>query len=241
MNKTHNPNDHGGHRRRIIEKLKRENLTEHEQLEILLFNAVPRRNTNDMAHRLLSRFGGITNLFSASMDELLTVDGIGESVASYLYCIGRFFNAYHKTQEESYSGQYTHASFETYLQQRKTFPQEETVEVYFLDENGYTINRYDFYGDGHGTWVRPEILAKLLVEYAPAGIILVHNHPMGKPTPSQKDEEMTRQCQLLCSSHNVILCDHLIYAKEGVYSYYASGKLRDISKEYSLKTILGNK
>ena len=240
MSMPKNPNDHGGHRQRIIAKLKRENLSEHEQLEILLFNAVPRRNTNDMAHRLLSRFGGITALFSASMEELLTVDGIGENVAAYLYCIGQFFNAYYENKNANYNGKYTHDAFLAYLRSRKTFPQEETVEIYLLDENGYIMTKQDFNGDIYGVRLRPEILTKLFVEYRPAGMLAVHNHPYGNPSPSEKDEEMTRQCQLLCSSHNVIFCDHLIYAKDGVYSYYASGKLRDISKKYSVAALVEN-
>ena len=48
---------HEGHRRRLMEKLRRgDNLFEHELLEILLFNAYPRANVNPVAHALLQRF-----------------------------------------------------------------------------------------------------------------------------------------------------------------------------------------
>ena len=51
---------HEGHRRRLYEKLKNgDNLFEHEILEMLLFNSYPRKNTNPIAHDLLSRFPGI--------------------------------------------------------------------------------------------------------------------------------------------------------------------------------------
>ena len=59
--------EHDGHRHRIIEKLDTGVLCEHELLEILLFNALPRRNTNDLAHRLLTAFGSIRGVFSASV------------------------------------------------------------------------------------------------------------------------------------------------------------------------------
>ncbi len=50
--KKHN---HYGHRQRIYEKFQRgERLYDHELLEMLLFNAIPQKNTNDLAHRLLA-------------------------------------------------------------------------------------------------------------------------------------------------------------------------------------------
>ena len=69
--------EHDGHRHRIIEKLDTGVLCEHELLEILLFNALPRRNTNDLAHRLLTAFGSIRGVFSASVEQLKLVDGVG--------------------------------------------------------------------------------------------------------------------------------------------------------------------
>ena len=75
---------HEGHRRRLLQKLKNgDNLFEHELLEILLFNAYPRKNVNPVAHALLSRFAGIGEILQASPDELTTVEGVGENVALY--------------------------------------------------------------------------------------------------------------------------------------------------------------
>ena len=81
---------HEGHRRRLYEKLKNgDNLFEHEILEMLLFNAYPRKNTNPVAHELLNRFPSIAEVLSASYEELITVPGVGEQVALYLMCVGK--------------------------------------------------------------------------------------------------------------------------------------------------------
>ena len=55
---------HDGHRKRMIEKVMNsvESMPEHELLEVLLFGAIPRKNTNDIAHLLISRFGSIENV-----------------------------------------------------------------------------------------------------------------------------------------------------------------------------------
>ena len=54
--------EHEGHRKRIIQKLETGALLDHELLEIMLFSMLPRRNTNDIAHRLLQKFGSIEEI-----------------------------------------------------------------------------------------------------------------------------------------------------------------------------------
>ena len=84
-------NVHAGHRQRMLEKLNRGELCEHELLEVLLFFAIPRQNTNEIAHRLLLEFGTIKNVFSARAEELERVDGIGKNSAGFLQCIGDIY------------------------------------------------------------------------------------------------------------------------------------------------------
>ena len=238
MEKAKSPSDHGGHRRRLIEKCKKENLTECEYLEILLFNALPRRNTSDLAHRLLSHFGTVNRIFSATIEELCLVDRVGESVALYLHCIGRFYDSYARKEDNRYCGKYDTERFVSHLKNLSKYPSEEVLEVFLLDENGYILTKQSFDGGVARVIVNPEALTRLFVDYRPSGVVIAHNHPSGSPLPSVKDDEMTKKCQLLCAGHNVMFCDHIIYAKDGVYSYYQAGELKMISKEYSTDSIL---
>ena len=57
---------------------------DHEILELFLFDAVPRRNTNPMAHALLDRFGSLLGVFAADKAELMKIPGVGEGVVSYI-------------------------------------------------------------------------------------------------------------------------------------------------------------
>ncbi len=68
--------------------------------------------------------------------------------------------------------------------------------------------------------------------------MLVHNHPLGVSKPSIADDDMTKRCQLMCDMHGVLLCDHLIYAQGGVFSYYQNGRMQQISHSYSIDTVL---
>ena len=77
---------HEGHRKRMLQRLEHgEGLQDHELLEVLLFNAIPRKNTNPLAHELLTAFSSLGELFGASYEELLDVDGVGPETAAYLY------------------------------------------------------------------------------------------------------------------------------------------------------------
>jgi DNA repair protein RadC len=232
--------EHDGHRKRILQKLDSGVLLEHELLEVLLFNAIPRRNTNDIAHRLLAKFGSILDIFNASFAELKRVDGVGESVASYLFCIGKFYKAYYESQErDSYPDSFDTEVFISYVKREYKKLQKEVLDAYLLDANGKLIVKKRFSADNYFTAeLSPEELIQFFYEYTPSGLVLVHNHPYGVPEPSQMDDETTAKCQLICSSQNILFCDHIIYAPNGIYSYYLSGKMREITKSCSLQKLL---
>lgn len=229
--------EHSGHRQRMYEKLRTGKLLEHEMLEALLFNAMPRKNTNELAHRLLAQFGTIRGLFDASMEQLMSVNGVGESVASYLHLIGRFYNNYYATNGEDRPKRYDAVGFKEYVKKTYAYRKDEVLDFYLLDKNGNICLRRRFTaldGVGHSVEFSPETFTSMLVEEKPAGIVAVHNHPTGSATPSESDDLTTQKCQMVCSFHNVLFCDHLIYGDGEVYSYYEKGEMSKISKECSV-------
>lgn len=234
--------EHDGHRKRILERLDGNFLLDHEYLEVLLFNALPRRNTNDLAHRLLARFGSIPNVFSASFSELCSVDGIGENVAAYLCVIGKLGRKYERQKLAEFCGRYDMQKFFSFINGKYKDEKNEVVDAYLLDRNGTVFNSYRFTcGDCRRVDLEPSELSKFLVDNQPAGLIIVHNHPEGDAKASREDELMTRKAQVICSAQNVLFCDHLICGENGVYSYYLDGKMGDISKRFSVTEIVGDK
>ncbi|MBQ4053151.1 MAG: hypothetical protein IJD33_02300, partial [Clostridia bacterium] len=127
---------HAGHRQRVYEKMQRDALADHEWLEALLYNAVPRRNTNELAHALLKRFGSVQGVLSATMDELQSVDGVGSSVASYLHCIGHFYNQYKKNDEAWFYDVFSVESFLPFVKKRYSAFPYEVLDIYLLDAEG---------------------------------------------------------------------------------------------------------
>ena len=232
--------EHDGHRKRILKRLDGNFLLEHEYLEILLFNALPRRNTNDLAHRLLARFGSVQNVLSASIAELCSVDGVGESVASYLCVLGRLSGKYQTQKRLEYSSQYDMQKFFSYIKDKYKKEEKEVIDAYLLDEKGMVYNSYRFTSEeSKRVDLEPAELSAFLLRNQPAGLVIVHNHPKGDASASQQDEVMTRKAQVLCSTQNILFCDHLICGNNGVYSYYLDGRMEDISKRFSMTEIVG--
>ena len=86
---------HDGHRRRMTERLfnNADSMSDHELLEILLYSTIKRKNTNDLAHKLLRSFGSLENLFNADAKSIMVVSGIGEASVRELKTVGQIIKA----------------------------------------------------------------------------------------------------------------------------------------------------
>lgn len=81
---------HEGHRSRMRERFSRDgfdNYRPHEVIEQILFECLPRVNTNEIGHDLIDRFGSVMGVLDATVDELCKVEGIGRKSAEYIASI----------------------------------------------------------------------------------------------------------------------------------------------------------
>ena len=212
---------HAGHRGRLIAKMDSGTLEEHEWLEALLFNAYPRKNTNPIAHALLKKFGSIENIFTRTTEQLLTVDGVGQGVAAYLRAVQEFAQ---------------------YVRRKYANLRYETFDMYFLDKKMNIICCQEYGGFSEtGVSVPTSAIGESLVIHKPRGVVLVHNHPKESAKPSDADNAATKVIQMICSTFDVLLCDHFIVgSKDDVYSYYAVGAMNYISENYSLQAVFAS-
>ena len=232
--------EHMGHRQRLYDRLKEGKIFEHELLEMLLFNAVPRQNTNALAHRLLAKFGTVKGIFQASLKDLEKVEGVGRSVAGYLHILGRMNERYCEElfMDLEEPSVFSHERFLAYVKRVYSRFFEESLDFYMLDSQGRVLGKRRFKGEEKSAELEPESFTNLLLAELPAGIIAVHNHPTGRAKPSEADDNFTAKCQVACSFHNVLFCDHIVYGSGEAYSYYLDGKLGNISKQCSLGEML---
>ena len=71
--------NHYGHRQRLKDRFLQTGFAgfdPHNILELLLFYSIPQKDTNDLAHELMNRFGSLSGVFDASYEDLVKVKGI---------------------------------------------------------------------------------------------------------------------------------------------------------------------
>ncbi|MDE7082129.1 MAG: hypothetical protein K2O89_00290 [Clostridia bacterium] len=233
---------HEGHRQRMYDKLVSDNtIFDHELLEILLFNGIPRKNTNPIAHELIDSFGSLAGVFDADIGQLQTIKGVGREVALYLKCVDlctkriQMINAGIAVLKNF-------EDFKSFTAVRMRGRTEEVLEFYCLEKNG-KLKRIFSYTDteSNKVEVRTSKIANVIATACPYGLLVAHNHLSGNSTPSANDNRFTAELQAICSINNVVLYDHCIYASDNnVYSYFASGKIDYIRREFSFKKIIDN-
>lgn len=220
---------HDGHR----EKMRRrflagglEGFADHEALELLLFYAIPRRDTNAAAHLLLQRYGSLTAVFNAPVEDLTRVEGIGESAAILLKLAPQIFRKARLSDAGKDIILNSSDKVGAYLIERFAG---ETSEVLFqlcLDRKGKLLACKRL---GEGGVSRAELDIRRLVENAlltsASGVILAHNHPSGIALPSREDYTATDQARRALEPIDVTLLDHIIVADGDFVSMADSGIL----------------
>lgn len=230
---------HSGHRQRLYQKLKNgDTLYEHELLEMLLYNAYPRKDTNPIAHALLKRFPSMQAIFDADIHELTEVEGVGENVALYLKCVGLCTAG--RKKSDCFGLIKNYSEFLEYVKMRLTGLSNEEVELYPVDKAGRILRIYSYtMNSPDKVEISPTDITAALSISKPYGLFVAHNHVKGAARPSEADDAFTKQLQLMCSMTNVKFYDHCIVAADGsVYSYFTEGRIDAIKNEYSIHNIL---
>ena len=220
---------HQGHRARQRKKLLENGpraFADHELLEMLLYYAIPRRDTNELAHRLLERFGSLQGVFSAPVEELSTVEGVGENAAVLLNLVPqiwlwslqgapeRILNSVDKCGE--------------YFAELLSGSRREMLWQVCLDGKGKLLSCRCI---TKGTVTSSPLQVRQVVEnalYSGAdSVLLAHNHPSGVALPSQADVVVTRQVREALAPLGIVLRDHIIVADRDYVSMAESGLLAD--------------
>lgn len=231
---------HAGHRDRMYNKLlvSPDSLSEHEYLEVLLFSFIPRKNTNPIAHKLLKTFGSLNGVFNASAKELMTVYGIGKSVASKIVAVGKIFQKINVKNEKPFTWSSVSAHGGEIIRWFNKDDYEKFVVV-LINGNEDEIFKISFDGSSKSS-VDASIsdIVNAFALYKPKKIVVVHNHPSGNVQPSKVDDYATVRLYLLCEIHGVKLKDHIIVYGNEIFSYLLSNRLSEIGQSAEINDII---
>lgn len=230
---TENP--HKGHRERVRRRFLdsgMDRMEEHVKLELLLFYAIPHRDTNPIAHALLDRFGSISNVFDAPLEELVKVKGMGETSATLLKMVPDLARAYLHDKEKGKKRLFSTEEAGAYLKQMFVGRTNETLVVAALDNTKRVLYCEALYEGSLDTLpIYIKRIVEIAVRYNAASILLAHNHPSGELMPSQSDIDSTIQVYHALKVVQIMLEDHFIVTDNGFLSMFHSGFLNRIVQE----------
>ncbi|MBV9509127.1 MAG: DNA repair protein RadC [Caulobacteraceae bacterium] len=226
MNGAEKPHQHG-HRERLRARALSGGLgalPDYELLELYLFRSIPMRDVKPLAKSLLTRFGDLSGVLGASVEELKSVAGVGESVALDLKLLHEASVRAGREPVAKRAVISSSSQLLAYIRTALAHEAREQFRVLFLDKKNQLIAD-EVMGQGtvdHAPVYPREVMRRAL-ELSAASLILVHNHPSGDPTPSGADVEMTRQVIEAGKALGIAVHDHLVVGRGGVASLKGMG------------------
>lgn len=227
-------NVHAGHRQRLLDTILEagiDKVSNIQALEYILTYVIPRCDTNELAHRLLDRFGTAADVLNTDWELLAEVDGMGETSAKKLHLLVDIFDYYTEQQlARRYVFEYR-SDISDFFEELLRFKPVETTYIIGVNAANRVIARCKLSTGGiNSVGVSTHQIAKFVTSARPTYIFLAHNHPSGKALPSQQDFEGTNVVRNLLSSLNVPLADHIIVGIDGVYSMENETYYREFRK-----------
>jgi DNA repair protein RadC len=221
--------EHAGHRERLRARFAQAGLAgfaPHEALELLLTFAIPRRDVNPLAHRLINHFGSLPRVLEASAEDLQAVPGIGPHAASLIGLMLPLFRLYRQglvAEQEKGTGE---ADILALCQALLMGERVERFYVLALDGRGKLLGHSRVSsGDDGETAVYPRLIVQALLRFGAAACVLAHNHPSGVLQPSSADISLTQALAEMMRPLGIVLKDHVIVGGDGAFSFAREGLL----------------
>ncbi|MDX1923651.1 MAG: DNA repair protein RadC [Rickettsiaceae bacterium] len=225
------PNLNQGHRKRLKDRftISPSAVHDYELLELILFNAIPRRDVKNLAKTLIKKCGGFPQVIN--LDEVRLKDlqsEMGKEIPKSLYTqfaiikesIARILSD--ELKEREILGR--SAALNDYLLATMSNKNTESFRVLYLNTKNHLIaEEIQDVGTVDQTQVYPREIVKKAIFHGASAIILVHNHPSGIATPSKADIIITNKIIEACKTIEVAVHDHVIVGSGRIYSFRSNG------------------
>ncbi|MBR4554013.1 MAG: hypothetical protein IKO27_00300 [Ruminococcus sp.] len=225
--------DHSGHRERMRQRFAEiqsfKGFSEHEILEMLLYYCIPRLNTNELAHRLIDRFGSLNGVLDASAEELERSKLVNRNTAISLRFFFSLCGYYQKKNGPQSVSASAHKDVMEFITRSFAGETVEVVKLFPLDrqrrlKNCCTVSM----GSTDSVSFYSSQLVLKIEELGCRSLFIAHNHPGQSGVPSDEDVVYTRLLMSKLKEKNITVLDHVIVGSDGTHSLRSSGLVFDI-------------
>lgn len=228
-------NEHKGHRERLRDRVRKEglkNFQDYQVLEYVLTFAIPYKDTNEIAHRLINKFGSFYGVLEADEDDLALVKGMGQASAHFVANLRNIFHYYELDRSKVVSKIIGPGEAYNYI---KPFLSNKLVEEMYVvcltpKSKIVSVDKISE-GTSNETNVSIRLIIDKMSRTKVSNIIVAHNHPKGKATPSASDDKFTRALTTTLEISGSHMLDHIIIGEgNDYYSYREHAMLEEYIK-----------
>lgn len=230
MKSSKSLNLHANHRQRVknrfIEQGSLDNFEEHQILELLLFYTIPRKDTNDLAHKILNEYGCLFDLLNAKPEEISKRCSISIHSAILLSMMPSIFREFLLSeQKKSNKSIVSQKQASEYFKALLLAKPIENFYILCLDINKKIIKAIKISeGNVNQSVVYIEKIISAAILHNAQYVVLGHNHPSGNKKPSESDFNITIRIVQALESVNIKVLDHIIIYNTGSYSIAAKDR-----------------
>ena len=222
MSETKPVHPHANHRDRVRSLFLQSGLdgfSDHNVLELLLFYTIPQADTNVTAHALIDRFGSLSGVLDAPVEELVKVPGVGQYSAVFLKILPQLARRYSCEKAPDAFSFVERDLLREYTRSRFIGEKSECVLLLSFDASG-KFTHCDRLSVGSTTQLQVDKrqLMETALRTSAVFTALAHNHPGGVAAPSASDVQATQEVAALFSGVGIRLVDHLIAAGTECFS-----------------------
>ncbi|MBE6857738.1 MAG: hypothetical protein E7500_10065 [Ruminococcus sp.] len=215
------PSIHSGHRGRMRSRAldtEFNGFSQHEILELLLFYALPRVNTNNLAHTLINKFGSLSAVLDAPASQLAQIQGLSLSSASFLKLIGELCDIYSSSEPDNIKFTSTAELKQFFIDYFKSNDADICLVISVDSDFRLTALRSFPTALLTDNSVAPKQLITTILGCKMERIVIGQNHPGKLPIPNESDYTITKLFSELVAPLRIELCDHIICGSNHAFS-----------------------
>lgn len=203
----------------------KEKLTDAELITILIGSGTKEESALELSKRILSSVNNnINQLASLPLEKLMEFKGIGEARAINIITALELGKRRHFTQVKQKSKIKSSKDVFRIIHPIIGELEHEEFWVLFLNNSNKVISKKQLSKGGiTATMVDVRLLFKRAVELTSVGVIVCHNHPSGKLSPSNSDKQLTTKIKEAGNTLDIKLLDHLIITQKEYFSFADNG------------------
>lgn len=194
-----------------------ENLPDHNLLELFISGVIKRKDVKQISYDLLNEFGSLENVFNASVDDLMKINGVGEVLAVELSLVSTLNKRIERNKNDNIKSISTIEQAVEYCKNSLSGETVEKVLMITLDDKGRLLGSHIISkGTVNESYISKRDAVKLALKDNATNVIISHNHPNSNSSPSAADIDMTISFKKLFRDVGIHLLDHIIVGEKDI-------------------------